>query len=140
MSKKYTDEEWLREKYVDEGMSDKEISEVCNVSNATICRNRNKMDIEARDELTEKQRQKISQSVSEHLEENGHPFEGQTHTEETKEIMSEKQSGKNNNLYGEDGGDKYDNTFIVLCKDCHKSNYDFWHDSSVEEQLNTLGD
>lgn len=209
MSKKYRNKKWLHQKYVTEGMSDKEISEICSVSDATICRNRNKMGIDAREELTNEQKEKISNSVSEYLEENGHPFEGENHTKEAKEIMSRKKSGENHNYFGEDrpkfsdqmcgsnnpswkggvtddmdfrksnkwqsfsnqkkdevewtcencsshgssveihthhakpvssGGDEYDNTFIVLCKDCHKNNYKFWHNSTVEEQLSKIGD
>lgn len=38
------------------------------------------------------------------------------------------------------GGDKWDNTFIVLCEECHYGDYDLWHNSTVEEQLSQLGD
>jgi predicted transcriptional regulator len=37
-----------------------------------------------------------------------------------------------------DGGEKWDNTFIVLCYNCHQGDYTFWHNSSVEEQLETI--
>lgn len=37
-----------------------------------------------------------------------------------------------------DGGSKWDNTFIVLCYDCHQGNYEFWHNNSVEEQLSKI--
>lgn len=36
------------------------------------------------------------------------------------------------------GGEKWDNTFIVLCYDCHQGNYSFWHNSSVKEQLSKI--
>lgn len=170
--KKYKEKNWLYTQYVDNKKSTVQISEICNVSPGTISYWLEKFEINSRNlseslegrELSDESKNKIAESVSEHLEENGHPFEGETQTDEAKEIMSEKQSGENNNLYNESrpefaeqmtgseseihthhakpvssGGAKYDNTFIVLCKQCHKTNYEFWHNSSVEEQLSKVG-
>lgn len=209
MSKKqYQNRDWLYEKYVEEGMSDKEISDICDVSDSTICRNRNKMGIEGREKLTDEQREKISQSVSEHLEESGHPMEGKSHSEESKRKISAAKSGENHQFYGKsrpefaekmrgknnpsykdgrankmdfrkqtkwknfsfevrervnwacencdahgseaeiqthhahpvsEGGDKFDNVFIVLCKDCHGNKSSFWHNSTVGEQIAKIG-
>lgn len=33
------------------------------------------------------------------------------------------------------GGDLYDNTFTVLCTQCHYGNYDKWHPSQLEEYI-----
>jgi hypothetical protein len=38
-----------------------------------------------------------------------------------------------------DGGDEWHNIFIVLCYDCHNSEYEFWHTSTIEEQLEQIG-
>jgi Pyruvate/2-oxoacid:ferredoxin oxidoreductase delta subunit len=214
--KKYKEKNWLYSQYVEDEKSTVQISDVCDVSPGTISYWLKKLEINSRDlseslegrKLSEESKEKISKSVSEHLEENGHPFEGEEHTDEAKKIMSEKQSGENNNLYNQErpefaeqmtgpdnpswkggitqqmdfrksnkwqtfstekkeeanwtcencsahgseseihthhakpvssGGEMYDNTFIVLCKECHKTNYEFWHNSSVEEQLSKVG-
>jgi len=205
----YKDKDWLYQKHVEEGLTNVEIAEICDVSDGTICRWKNKLGVPSNGHNRPKRvKDKIAESVSEHLEENGHPFEGEEHTDETKEIMSEKKTGENHHYYGEDrpefaeqmtgddnpswkggitkdmdfrksnkwqtfstdkkeeanwecencsthgseseihshhvkhvssGGAKYDNIFIVLCKECHKTNYEFWHNSSVEEQLSKVG-
>lgn len=214
--KKYKEKSWLHDQYIDKEKSTVQIGKICDVAPSSISYWLEKFNINSRSlseslegrELSKESKDKISQSVSEHLEENGHPFEGETHREAAKEIMSEKQFGKNNNLYGEDrsefaeqmsgsnnpswkggitedmdfrksnkwqtfstkkkeksnwtcencsahgsdseihthhaepissGGDRYDNTFVVLCKNCHNERYEFWHSSSVEEQLNEVG-
>lgn len=36
------------------------------------------------------------------------------------------------------GGEKWDNVFIVLCEQCHQGDYEFWHNNSVEEQLSKI--
>lgn len=38
-----------------------------------------------------------------------------------------------------EGGDKYDNVFIILCKSCHGNKSSFWHNSTVEEQIAKIG-
>lgn len=209
MSKKqYQDRDWLYEKYVEQGLTNVEIADICDVSDATICRWKDKLDIPSRDKTLERVRDKISQSVSEHLEENGHPLEGESHSEQSKRKMSEAKSGKNHQFYGQsrpehsermsgstnpsykdgrtnemdfrkqtkwknfsfeikenanwtcencgahgseaeiqthhahpvsEGGDKFDNVFIVLCKDCHGNKSSFWHNSTVGEQIAKIG-
>jgi transposase len=44
----YRQEEWLREKYWDEGLSQREIASICDVSNSTIARHFERNDIETR--------------------------------------------------------------------------------------------
>lgn len=36
------------------------------------------------------------------------------------------------------GGDKFDNIFIVLCKECHGNGESFWHNNSVDKQLKKI--
>lgn len=210
MSKKrYKDRDWLYEKYVEEGLTNVEIADICNVSDATICRWKSKLDITSRGNgMPKRVREEISESVSEHLEENGHPMEGETHTEESKQKISEAKSGENHQYYGEDrpehseqmsgsgnpswkggttnemdfrkqtkwknfseelkvdtdwtcencgshgsgseiqthhahpvsdGGDKFDNVFIILCKECHGNKSSFWHNSTIGEQIAKIG-
>jgi hypothetical protein len=202
--KKYKDREWLYEKYVEEGLTNVEIADICDVSDSTICLWKKKFDIPSRDETPERVKEKIAESVSQHIEQNGHPFKGKSHTEKSKNKISESKSGENHQFYGEsrpefaekvsgsnnpaykdgrseeydfrksnkwqnfsfkikeksnwtcqncgshgseeeiqthhtrpvsEGGDKYSNLFIVLCKDCHDNKSSFWHNSTVAEQL-----
>jgi len=46
--KLYHDEEWLRKKYIEEGLSDKEISDICDVARGTISGWRSEFNIETR--------------------------------------------------------------------------------------------
>jgi len=46
--KLYHDEDWLRKKYIEEGLSDKEISDICDVARGTIGRWRSEFNIETR--------------------------------------------------------------------------------------------
>jgi hypothetical protein len=206
--KKYKNRDWLYEKYVEKELTNIEIADICDVSDATICRWKDKLDIPTRDGTPERVREKISESVSEYHEEHGHPFEGKSHSEESKKKISEAKSGKNHQFYGEsrpefaekmkgeknpswkggttsemdfrkqtkwknfsfelkeeadwtcencgahgsdaeiqthhahpvsDGGEKFDNVFIVLCKDCHGNKSSFWHNSTVGEQIAKIG-
>lgn len=207
--KRYKDRDWLYEKHVEQRLTNVEIADICGVSDGTICRWKDKLDIPSNGHSRpERVRDKISELVSKHLEESGHPFEGKSHTDETKQVMSDKKMGENHHFYGKSrpdfaeqmsgsnnpswkggiteemdfrksnkwqtlsatkknqanwtcencsahgsnseihthhakpvasGGDKYDNVFIILCKECHKQDYKFWHNSSVEEQLNEVG-
>lgn len=217
MSKKqYKDKDWLMKQYTERGLSTTEIADKTTVTCGTINHWLKKHDIETRSisesiegrTISDEQRKKISKSVSEHLEENGHPFEGESHTEASKKKMSEANSGKNNPNYGKDrpehsermsgssnpsykdgrsenrdfrskpkwekfsfelkegadwtcencgahgsdseiqthhahpvseGGDKYDNVFIILCKSCHGNTSSFWHNSTTGEQIAEIG-
>lgn len=68
--KRYKDRDWLYEKHVQQRLTNVEIADICDVSDGTICRWKDKLDI---------------------------------------------------------------------CKSCHNGSYEFWHNSSVEEQLNEVG-
>lgn len=72
MSRRYHDEQWLREKYRNEGWTQREIAEECGVSPRTVRTYMNRFDIETRD-----------------VEGENHPQYGTERNEETKQRISE---------------------------------------------------
>ena len=213
--KKYKDKDWLYEQYVLNQRSTVDIAEDFGLTPSSISYWLDKFDIESRTlsealqgrTLTDEQKEKISKSVADHLEENGHPFEGKTHTDESKQMMSEAKQGESHHFYGKsrpdfakkvsgeknpswkggvteeydfrkssewkkfsfnlkeqsdwtcgscgehgsnaeiqshhaipvsDGGKKYDNIFIILCKQCHGNRNSEWHTMDVNEQIDRV--
>jgi 5-methylcytosine-specific restriction endonuclease McrA len=77
MARRYHDEQWLREKYCEEGWTQREIAEECTVSSRTIRTYMNQYGIETRD-----------------IEGENHPLHGTERDEETKQQISEALSGR----------------------------------------------
>lgn len=101
VSEKYKDREWLYEQYVDEERTNKDIAEECGVSDSTICRWKQKLDIPSRGhEMPDHVREKVSETLSGKYTGEDHHRYGATFSEETRRKMSEAKQGENNPWYG----------------------------------------
>lgn len=113
----YRSEEVLRELYHEKGMSQSEIADEFDVSQATINNWIQKLDIESRSisesisgerngfygkTHSEEFKEKKSKQSKEWLENNEHPMKGRSHSEESIERMSENSSGEQHPFYGEE--------------------------------------
>lgn len=109
--RRYKDEDWLRDRYVEDRYSIREIGEECGVSRSTIRHWIHKFNIETRtgSEAIETQWEGNDKRREEQAEfmrnlEKPHVERGY-HTEETKRKMAESNSGERNGMFGVTGED-----------------------------------
>lgn len=146
---KHKNKNWLKKKYAEEGKTMKEMAEICGCIQGNISNWINKYDIETRTDGKFK-------SGEDHWNFN--------HGNKTKEKLDFRKSkkwkkfsidkkksanwkceycGNNGRLHTHHvnpismGGSKWDNKFIVLCRECHIDNYDKWHPPELEEYISS---
>lgn len=116
IQKPWKDEEKLRTLYWDEGLSTRQIADKLDCGQGTIIKQMSKMDIERRsvsesikgerngfygETHSEEYREYKSEEMKGWHEDNEHPMQGRSHSEEAKEAIGEKNSGEGGAWYGE---------------------------------------